>query len=210
VAFTVYDAPLPTPAIASLSPAAVIAGSGQFGLAVSGTGFLSTTTGLLNGTPLPTTFISPTQVIMHVPDANVAVPGTVTIRLQNPTDGSGAGDGISNPAVFSVVSNGASGVQLIVTAVLARDGNNNAVAQLTIANMGSAQASQVTLTDVKIGGNSAGPVPVAVGAILPRSTTQMAVSAPVPVGSSGAMTTLTVKGTYSGGTFTSAVRSVLP
>jgi hypothetical protein len=210
VSFTVNNTPPPVPTITGLAPSSIVAGADHFGLSVSGTGFLSMTTGLWNGVPLPTTFISPTQVIVHVPAASIVSPGAASIRLQNPADDTGAGGGVSNPMAFSVLSGSASGVQIIVTRLLSRDGSNNIVVQLTLANTGSTPASDVILTGVKIGTASGTPLPQTIGTILPNSSTQVAVTVPPSAGSSGAASSLTVTGTYTGGTFTSTARLTLP
>jgi hypothetical protein len=101
-------------------------------------------------------------------------------------------------------------VQIIVTRLLSRDGSNNIVVQLTLANTGSTPASDVILTGVKIGTASGTPLPQTIGTILPNSSTQVAVTVPPSAGSSGAASSLTVTGTYTGGTFTSTARLTLP
>jgi hypothetical protein len=105
-AFTVYNTTLPQPAITSLTPSAVAAGSNQFGLAISGSGILSTTTALWNGAVLPSAFLSPNMLMVHVPAANVSSPGQVPIQLQNPLDNTGSGGGLSNTVVFTVFDSG--------------------------------------------------------------------------------------------------------
>ncbi len=102
LAFTVYDAPLPQPEITTLSPAAVPAGSSDLVLQVSGSGILSTTTALWNGTVLPSTFLSPGSILALVPAADMASPGQVTIQLQNPADDTGRGGGLSNAVILTI------------------------------------------------------------------------------------------------------------
>lgn len=102
VAFTVYATTLPLPAITVLAPSGVRAGSNNFVLALSGSGIVSTTSALWNGIALPSAVVSPNMVLVQVPDANISSPGKVTIQLQNPTDTTGSGGGLSNPVVFSV------------------------------------------------------------------------------------------------------------
>jgi hypothetical protein len=210
VSFSVNGTPPPVPAIANLSPSSIVAGADHFGLSVIGTGFISTTRGLWNGSALPTTFISPTQVIVHVPAANISSPGIATVRLQNQADDTGAGGGTSNPLDFSVLSGSASGVQIIVTRLLGRDGSGNIVAQLTLTNAGSTPASNVIVTGIKVGALSGGPLPQPLGSILPNSSTQVAVTVPASAGPAGSVNSITVTGTYTGGTFTSTARIALP
>jgi hypothetical protein len=101
-AFTVYDTTLPLPAISALTPPAVMAGSNNFVLVISGTSIVSTTSALWNGTALPSAYISSNSILVPVPAANVATPGKISIQLQTPTDNTGNGGGVSNSVVFTV------------------------------------------------------------------------------------------------------------
>jgi hypothetical protein len=49
----------PVPAIASLTPAAILAGSGATNVTINGTGFTATSVADFNGTPLQTTWMPP-------------------------------------------------------------------------------------------------------------------------------------------------------
>jgi hypothetical protein len=102
-----------------------------------------------------------------------------------------------------------SGVNLVVTKVLSRTGGN-VVVQLTIANTGGTPANNVTLTSVKVGSLSATPLPQNVGTIGASASAQAVVSVPGSVGLSGAASSLTAAGTYTGGTFSLSMRITLP
>lgn len=102
-----------------------------------------------------------------------------------------------------------SGVNLVVTKVLTRTGGN-VVVLLTIANTGGTAANNVTLTSVKVGTTSATPLPQNLGTIGASASVQATVSVPGSVGVSGAASSLTVAGTYTGGTFSSSMRITLP
>ena len=67
--------------IASLNPASVIAGPGDFTLAVNGTGFGSDAAVLWMGTALPTNLLSPTQLLATVAGSLTASPGTIAITV---------------------------------------------------------------------------------------------------------------------------------
>src|SRR5438093_12620277 len=73
-----------------LVPSAVAPGGPDFTLTVNGTGFVSGATVNWNGTPLATTFVSSSQLTATVPAANIAVAGTASITVVNPTPGGGA------------------------------------------------------------------------------------------------------------------------
>jgi hypothetical protein len=84
------------PTITSLNPATTSAGGPAFSLSVLGTNFVSGTVVTWNGTSLPTTYLSATQVTAQVSAAQIATATTAVILVANP---GGAG---SNPQIFTV------------------------------------------------------------------------------------------------------------
>nr|WP_255484113.1 IPT/TIG domain-containing protein [Granulicella sp. 5B5] len=73
------------PAISSLSPASVQAGSGLTTLTVTGTNFSSNSVVQLDGNALTTTFVSATSLTAQVPASSVANARTASVSVQNPT-----------------------------------------------------------------------------------------------------------------------------
>ncbi len=98
--------------------------------------------------------------------------------------------------------------QIIVTSALSRNGN--ITVQLTLANAGTSAAGNVTLTSVKIGSTSGTPVPLNLGTIGANSMAIATIAVPGSVGVSGAPGSLTITGTYDGGSFSTAARITLP
>ena len=98
---------------------------------------------------------------------------------------------------------------LVVTRTMTRSGGNVFV-QLTIANNGGTDAANVVLTSVKVGADTATPLPKSLGTIAAGSSVQATVSVPGAVGAPGAASTLSVAGTYTGGTMGSSARITLP
>lgn len=98
---------------------------------------------------------------------------------------------------------------LVVTRTLTRNGAN-VVVQLTIANTGGTAAANVVLSSVKVGADSATPLPQSLGTIAPGASAQATVTVPASVGASGAASSLTVSGTYTGASFNSSARITLP
>ncbi len=86
----------------------------------------------------------------------------------------------------------------------------NLVVILTLGNTGGGPATNVVLTSVKIGTTSATPLPAAVGTLAPGATGQVTVTVPGSAGAPGTSTSLTLIGTYTGGTFSSNARITLP
>jgi uncharacterized protein (TIGR03437 family) len=79
--FTISPA---APVITSLSPTSATAGGPAFTLTVNGTGFLSGATVDWNGTALPTTLVSATQLTATVTASLIAVPASINITVVNP------------------------------------------------------------------------------------------------------------------------------
>ncbi len=75
----------PVPSVSSATPTQLLTGGTQT-VTLTGAGFVSGTTVLLNGTALPTTYVSYTQATVQVPVAANAT-GTLILQLQNPGSG---------------------------------------------------------------------------------------------------------------------------
>ena len=79
-----------TPALTSISPTVAVAGSPMTTLTATGGGFVPGTQIQWNNTPLPTTYVSTTQVTAQVPANDLATAGLATITVANPMPGGGA------------------------------------------------------------------------------------------------------------------------
>jgi Divergent InlB B-repeat domain len=98
---------------------------------------------------------------------------------------------------------------LVVTKTLTRVGGN-VVVQVTVANTGGSAAASVILTVAKVGSVSGAPLPQNLGTIAAGGSASATVTVPGSVGAPGATTSLVLSGTYTGGTFSSSARIVLP
>jgi hypothetical protein len=103
----------------------------------------------------------------------------------------------------------AADANLVVTKVLTRSGEN-IVVQLTIANTGGTAVSNVSLTSVKLGTTTAAPLPQSLGTVAGGGSVAATVTVPGSVGASGAASSLSVGGSYTGGSFSSSARISLP
>ena len=83
VTLTITGTPPPTFSLTSISPSTIAAGSPDFTLAATGTGFVSGDVITLNGVAANTTFESATQMHATVPAADVANPGTIAVAVQD-------------------------------------------------------------------------------------------------------------------------------
>jgi len=113
VALTVSVAPNPVPAISSLSPNTVSAGSGAFTLTVNGSNFVNTSVVQWNGSVRVTTFVSATQLSAAITAADVQTANVLLVSVFNPAPGGGASNSLQLsvttpiPALSTLVPNSA-------------------------------------------------------------------------------------------------------
>jgi YVTN family beta-propeller protein len=80
--------PPATPTITSISPNNAVAGGAAFTLTINGTNFVAAS--MVNfGGPVPTTFVSPTQLTAAIPASSIASTGTIAVTVTNPAGGGG-------------------------------------------------------------------------------------------------------------------------
>ncbi len=78
-----------TPSMASVSPALILAGSSATTLTVNGTGFTSASTVSWNGNPLPTTYLSSTQLAASLAASYIGNLGWGQVAVSTPAPGGG-------------------------------------------------------------------------------------------------------------------------
>jgi len=87
----VIETPVPTPVppflVGFVTPQSVYAGSKTFRLEVNGDKFTPDSLILFNGNQLPTTFVSPQQLVAEVPSNFIAGAGSITIMVRTPDGG---------------------------------------------------------------------------------------------------------------------------
>ncbi len=91
---------LPSPSVTSVSPASKPAGGQAFTLKVNGSNFVKSNGKSVvqwNGTELPTTFISNSQLVVHVPASYVEKAGTFPITVLTTAGDAGSSDAVSFP-----------------------------------------------------------------------------------------------------------------
>src|SRR5215472_172127 len=89
-----------TPALTSLSPSTVIAGSPSFTLTVTGANFASTSVVQWNGSNRTTTFVRGTQLQASVAAADIASAGSAQVSVSTP----GSGGGTSNSLALTIAA----------------------------------------------------------------------------------------------------------
>lgn len=93
-----YTVTVPGPQVSFLYPAGAAAGGSGFTLQVDGSTFTSQSVVDWNGSPLPTSYVSSTEVTAQVPAADIAQPGTASVTVSNQT----AGAPVSNATTFDI------------------------------------------------------------------------------------------------------------
>lgn len=83
------------PSIDSTAPTGATAGSGNFVLAVAGTGFVPGSVVQWNGSERTTRFVSATQLVAYIPGSDVASTGSAQLTVVNPTPGGGASPAVA-------------------------------------------------------------------------------------------------------------------
>ena len=208
----------PRPVLSSLSPPSVIAGSGDFTLIVDGSGFVNGSTVEWNGSNRDTTFVSGTQLSVAITSTDVAIAGTVLVKVSSPTPGGGTSTTkkftIDNPVPVAISLSPESIDADVPAFTLTVTGNNFVngstivwkAVKLTTTFVNSTQLTAlVSASDViavgtdniavvnrSPGGGTSNKVPFTVNNPVPTLTSVSPSSATV----GGASFTLTVKGSH--------------
>ena len=99
--------------------------------------------------------------------------------------------------------------QLSISAALALQASGYQ-ATLTITNSGNADAANVVLATATLGAAAGSPLPQTVGTVKAGHSATVTVTFPLSAGADGASVVAKFTGTYTGGTFSSSIREVLP
>ena len=128
---------------------------------------------------------------------------TVSLQLQ---------DGMNNLGTvsynFTAGPAPCGGVRLLVTSSASRANATTVVVAVTVQNLGSDAAATVTLTNARLGATSGTPLPQSLGSLAPGGLVSTIVN--FNNSTPGVNSTLTVNGTYTGGTFGSTKRLTIP
>lgn len=90
--------PVQAPAISSISPGSIIAGSNGFTLTVNGSNFNISSTVQWSGSSRPTAYVNDTQLHATISTSDIAAAGTRTITVRNTLPGVA----VSNGSVFNI------------------------------------------------------------------------------------------------------------
>jgi len=99
--------------------------------------------------------------------------------------------------------------QIAVTAALTKQASGYQ-ASVTITNSGNADAASVVLSTATLGTATGSPLPLNIGTVKAGAAATVTVTFPLSAGADGASVLAKYAGSYTGGTFTSSGRVVLP
>jgi hypothetical protein len=101
----------PVPAITTLVPASIVAGTGALVLTINGSGFVAGSVVRWNAADRPTTLVSASQLTASLTAADVAAPGNATVTVFTPAPGGGTSNGVT----FTITSVAANPLPTIAT-----------------------------------------------------------------------------------------------
>lgn len=120
----------PLPAITSMTPVNVTAGTPGITLTVNGANFVSNSTVRIGSTDETTTFISPTQLAASIPASALTSAGTLSVTVNNPAPGGGLSNAFSlnvaaNPGNRAPVANAGPAQTVAVGSTVHLDGSKS-------------------------------------------------------------------------------------
>jgi Fungalysin metallopeptidase (M36) len=127
----------------------------------------------------------------------------VTLQLQDGANdlGTVSFNFIAGPAPCGIV-------RLVVTSSTSRANATTVVTAITVQNIGALPANDVVVTTARLGSTNGTPLPQSLGSLAPGALTSTIVT--FNNSTPGVISTLTVGGTYTGGTFTATKRITIP
>ena len=157
----------PVPAITTISPSTLSAGSGAFTLTVNGSNFVSTSVVNWNGSPRVTTFVSATQLTAAITAADILTANLYSVTVFNPTPGGGTSNVVTFtattpvPAITTLVPNSAiaggaafsmivNGSNFINTSVVQWNGSNRVTTFVSSTQLSAA----ITAADILTAGTA--------------------------------------------------------
>jgi hypothetical protein len=193
------------PQLTSLNPNNAPVSTPDLNMIVMGSYFTPQATVLWNGSPRSTTYVSSTELIASITNADLAAPGEATVVVATPAPLGTQ----SNTLIFTI---GQPNVQLFGVGDLARNATTNVISLVAgFSNIGNAPATNVVLTGATLNGvkTTTKPLP-SIGTLVPGQDVGVMLAFPGTAGTSGQTVFLKVSGSYSGGNYTSSMRVTLP
>ncbi|MFZ3217211.1 MAG: hypothetical protein WA192_14235 [Candidatus Acidiferrales bacterium] len=178
-----------TPVVTAVSPTAVLAGGGSFGLNLTGKNFVSQSTAYVNGSNRSTSYNNSTSLVVEIDSTDISAPGSLQIVVVNPPPGGGNSSPFSltvnapNPTLSAIAPTNAQAGGTTPTVTLTGTGfvsqysyitmngqsvptavssGTSAVATLTAADLASAGVNQFQVVNKAPGGGTSNIITFAV------------------------------------------------
>ncbi len=199
------DLPAPVPGLRSLTPSSGAQGT-AFTLTVNGSNFVKGATVLWNGSSRTTTFVSSSQLTASIAAADVSAAGPAQVSVRNPSPGGG----LSNALTYVIGQ-----PSLTVSVTMSRSGGNITV-NVKVTNSGHAVANNVTVNFSRLKNTatqnavSGSPSTLSLGSIAVGTSSSGSLTFSSTVGTTGQTASLSLRGIYTGGTFSMLQFASLP
>ncbi len=191
----------PPPIIISVDPATIAKDSPDIMLTLNGTGFFNNSVVKWNGMALATTYNSFDQLTAIVPASLLMAAGTATVTVTTPQVG------VSNSATIKIVVT----TLALTVGPVRRMENGDIAVPVMLTNTGYDTAPALKITTAKLGSTvTSTALPLSFGPVAAYNPVAALLVFPDTTGNAGEKVTLTVGGTFTGGTFSKAVTITLP
>ena len=139
VTVTISNPPVPT--LTSITPNSGLVNTATT-VTLTGTGFAPDSTAAVNGTNIPTTYMSSTELSATIPASAVASPGTVNLTVTTPAPGGGTSAALPFTASYPPAPT--------LTSIYPAGGPINVAAQLTLNGTGFTPGSTVAVNGINV------------------------------------------------------------
>ncbi|MFZ0738305.1 MAG: hypothetical protein WCA98_16425 [Candidatus Acidiferrales bacterium] len=196
--FTINPGSTSLPTITSLNPSSALAGSSGFVLQIIGTNFISSSVVTINGVNTSPALLDPEHLELEIPATDLTTAGALEIAVVNPSTGGGGGSSgnfpltltyalpfVSTLSPTSAVAGGTiqtltiAGSGFVPASVMLFNGsarpttytsNTSIAANLTVADLSSAQVAQIVVMNPAPGGGDSTAAIFAVNGIDPTTS----------------------------------------
>lgn len=151
----------PVPILVSVSPATVNAGGPAYSMQLTGNGFTSASTVLINGNPRATTYISSTSLTAQVLASDIATNGQLNVQVSTPAPGGGT----SNSVIVPIEAPPQTAPTVIVTPSASSITTAQALTVTISVNGGSGKATPTGSVTLAGGGFASAAVALSNGAV---------------------------------------------
>ena len=178
----------PTPAVSAVTPASAVAGSDATSVAITGSGFIASSTTQWNGAPIATSYHSATSLSATIPASSLASGTIAKLTVVNPSPGGG-----SSPAIDFAVNNPLPSINGVTpSSVVAGSGDvlldvrGSGFVATTVATWNGTELSTTVVSTTEL------KATLTAAMIASSSSDQISVQSPAPAGGASAAVNFSV------------------